>query len=213
MPNNLSAAAIGAEHGQFEPQRTNNWFIEIYLDALISQAASFGAGGFPTLAGMSNVDTLKLSLQAAFNPSSAKEDIQVPYLNEVIFFAGRRMVDPGSIELIDYVDKSTADIVYAWDTMTHDYVTGQVGLARNYKKRACIINFAPDGSFQRYWWLQGCWPQAVNYAGGGLNMASSEPVKIALTLRYDRFFRQSGAIAHVNVGVTVGGAAIFNIGG
>lgn len=153
-----------------------------------------------------NVDVLKLSLQAAFNPSSAKEDIQVPYLNEVIFFAGRRMVDPGAIELRDYVDKSTADIVHAWDTMTHDYATGQVGLARNYKKRACIINFAPNGSFERYWWLQGCWPQAVNYAGGGLNMASSEPVHIAITLRYDRFFRESGVFSRVNHAISLGTA-------
>lgn len=204
MPANLSAAAIGAEHGQFEPQRTNNFFLEIYLDSLVSQASSFGAGQFPTLSGMFNVDIIKLSLQSAFNPSSAKEDIQVPYLNEVVFFAGRRMVDPGAIELLDYVDKNTADIIYAWDVMVHDYTTGQVGMARNYKKRACIINFAPNGSLERYWWLQGCWPQAVNYAGGGLHMASSEPVKIAITLRYDRFFRQSGLMANVNQAVQIG---------
>ena len=193
MANNLSAAAIGHEKGQLEPQRTNNWFIEIYLDNLVSQVAGFGGiGQIPAgINGLVNLDVLKLALQSGFNPSSSKEDIQVPYLNEVIFFAGRRMVDPGTIELLDYVDRSTADIIYAWDLMCHDYQTGQVGLARNYKKTARIFNFAPNGDYVRQWRLDGVWPQAVSYAGGGLNMASSEPVRIPITLRYDRFFRES----------------------
>ena len=136
MPNNLSAAAIGAELGQFEPQRTNNWFIEIFLDSLVSLAASFGAGSFPNLSGLTNVDVLKLSLQSAFNPSSAKEDIQVPYLNEVIFFAGRRMVDPGSIEFIDYVDKNTQRL---HDTgTTEDY--GYESLKDPYKPKNNYID-------------------------------------------------------------------------
>lgn len=178
---NLSARAIGAQGGAFEPQRQNNWVIEITIPGILP-GTSIPIASVPR-------DAVTLALQRGFNPSSVQEDVRVDWMNEAIFFAGKHVPDPGTVEVLDWVDISTADVLWSWRLQAYDPNTGDVGLARNYKTKASIINFAPDGSFQRAWKLEGVWPFAINY--GGLDMTSSAPVLIAMQIRYDRYFRAS----------------------
>lgn len=179
MPN-LSAAAIGAQNGALEPQRVNHWFIELNLTGITTP---FGI----TLASPANFDILKLALQRGFNPASSQEEVVVPWMNEVIYFGGKHIPEAGQLEVLDWVDKSIADILWTWRLACYDPTTGNVGLARRYKQRATILNFAPDGSFVRQWLLEGVWPININY--GQMDMGASDPMRMAITLRYDRYFR------------------------
>ena len=112
------------------------------------------------------------------------EEIELPYLNEARYVAGRARYEAIPLVVKDMVDVGVATAVKTWFEQVHNPATHKVGLARNYKKVADIIMIAPDGTLERTWRLHGCWPTYINY--GDLDMNSNEIVRIELNLRYDR---------------------------
>lgn len=162
------ARSIAAQGGGLEPQRQNNWVFEVFLPG------SATAGN----------DILQLSLISGFLPSVSNEPVALPWLNEVVYVAGRTVYEGGTITLRDYVDGATALLIESWRKMVYDVETGKIGLAANYKQSANILTFAPDGSFERTWVLEGAWP--ATYNPGTLSMDSSDPVAIEVMIRYDR---------------------------
>lgn len=179
MAINLSAGHISAGtgfggtpgvQGNYEVQRQNNWYFEVS----------------PPSAG--NNDTkrvIELALDLGFLPNESSEEIEIHFVNERVYVAGKPLYEAGTLTLKDYVDQPVMKTVADWRARVYDPNTGAIGLARNYKVDANIVLFAPDGSFRREWLLRGCWPSAVNY-GATLDMATAEQNKIELTIRYDK---------------------------
>lgn len=164
LTNPQSADHIAAAAGTFEPQRQNNFQIEIPLSG-------------------SDKDYISMSLQAVPLPNESNEEVEIKFQNESRYVAGKYKVDASQLSIRDYVDQDTRGAIMRWRKQVFDPQTGRVGLAADYKKTAHIVLHGPDGSTERVCKLIGCWPQAIN--GGTLNMDSAEQVMMEVVLRYD----------------------------
>lgn len=71
-----------------------------------------------------------------------------------------------------------------WVRLNWENVTGRMGYAQFYQKNINLKLLDPVGAVAQDWELQGAWIQDFN--GGDLDMANSEPVEIALTIRFNQ---------------------------
>jgi len=172
MVDKLNADHLAEAQGSFEPQRTANWLLEVH--------------GLP---GGDDLNLIELSLESFAAPRTSNDEIELGYLNERRYVAGKALFETQDLVVKDFVDRQTAGAILRWRRQVYDPSTGKIGLAAYYKKDCNIILFAPDGSQERLWRLQG-WPKAANY--GDLNQVQSEKVLITCTLRYDKALPVSG---------------------
>lgn len=138
-----------------------------------------GGGG-----GAGGGSAIELALDSASLPTQMVEEIELNYLNERRYVAGRAVFEPIPLVVKDMVDVGVATACKTWFEQVHNQGTHKIGLARDYKKIADLILLSPEGSIERTWRLHGCWPTAINY--GQLDMNSNDIVKIELNLRFDR---------------------------
>jgi hypothetical protein len=173
-------SVISANHlagGLFEPQRESDFLIEIH-------GIQGGKG------------TITLSLESSALATESNETVELHFLNEVRYVAGKARYETVPLVVKDFVDVPTRDLLYQWrrqvynpgpvDRSFGNFVVpvGGIGMARLYKKRADILLFSPSGTHTRVQTLIGVYPEQV--VGGTLNMTSSEKVLIEMTLRFDR---------------------------
>lgn len=169
----LTSAHLAAQSGMFEPQRGNNALLRIYdLRGDIS-----GAKG---------ESILTLSLQSFPLPTVTVEPLETFWVNEKRKIPGMVTFEDMEVVYKDFVDVGTAHVLKSWHEQVYNPYTGKIGLARNYKKEGMVELFAPDGSFSRYYSLQGVWPSTFN--PGTIDMTSAEPVVITMTLVIDKAF-------------------------
>lgn len=171
LTNPMSADHLAGAAGQFEPQRSNNFTVEIAL-------------------GGQDRDLLIMSLQSASLPSERNDEIPINFGNEVRYVAGKASVDPISMNVTDYVDSGTRDAVMRWRKQVYDKETGNVGRAADYKKTADLILMAPDGSSRRVCRLIGVWP--VSVSGGQLSFENAGLMQIEVSLRCDKAIWDGG---------------------
>jgi hypothetical protein len=165
LTNPQAADHIAAQAGTFEPQRQNNFSLEIPLTG-------------------SDKDFISMSLQSVPLPNESNDEIEIQFQNEKRYVAGQYTVDATTLIVRDYVDVDVRGAIMRWRKQVYDPQTGNVGLAKDYKRQANIVMTAPDGTTQRVCKLIGCWPQAVT--GGNLAMDASDQVQIEVTLRFDK---------------------------
>ena len=165
LTNPQAADHIAAEAGTFEPQRSNNFSIEVSLEE-------------------ADKDLIIMGLQSVPLPNESNDEIEIQYQNEKRYVAGQYTVDSTTLIVRDFVDQDTRGALMRWRKKVYDPATGQVGLASSYKKTANIVMTAPDGSQQRVCKMRGVWPQAMT--GGNLAMDASDQVLVELTLRIDK---------------------------
>jgi hypothetical protein len=176
MPEIVSADHLAQAEGLFEPQRQSDFAI--------------------TINGLEGADNIQLALESSALATESNEEIELHYVNERRYVAGKAMYETVPMVIKDFVDVQVRDAIMKWRRSVYNpgpgdvtvggiiIPQGGVGLAKNYKKRADIILYAPDGSLERVQTLIGCWPQQVT--GGTLDMTASDKVTIELTLRFDR---------------------------
>ena len=102
----LSAHHIAPQAGGFEPQRLNNFTVEIY--------------------GLPGTEILELALAQGFTPTSTSGVPTVAFHAESRKFAGRSAFGNGSIVYNDYVDIPIASALEAWRRLLYDPTTGRV---------------------------------------------------------------------------------------
>jgi hypothetical protein len=159
----LTAAFIAAQNGGFEPQRQNNFSIEIY--------------------GVPGADTISLAVESTNFPADSNEQVLVSYQNSERKVAGKAKVGDKTIVCVDYVDQPVFKSLVAWRKLVYDSVTERVGLAKDYKKQAAYILTDPSGNQTRTCKYIGVWPKNLN--PGQLNYSSSGVLKLTLTLAVD----------------------------
>lgn len=158
---------------RYEPQRTNNFQVTIF--------------GLPGGAGAAK--ELTMAVSTFQKPNITNEAIEVPHGNSKVKFAGKtEFTGAETLEVIDYIGADIERIVVDWHKQVYDPDTDNIGFAQDYKKKAQIIEFAPDGTMERTWVLLGVFPTGVNY-GDTLNYEGNETKKIQLTLSYDKAYR------------------------
>jgi len=180
---------IAKEGGGFEPQRQHNWTLVV--------------GNLP------GMDLVQLSLASGFLPRGGNDEVEVPFGNERVYVAGKAIWEAGSVVCRDYVDRDVAATLWRWRTQVYNPQTGQIGLARDYKKQGEIWLFGPNsiegsaGYRTRVWVVRGMFPIAASWAAQGLDMASSQQVMIDITFRFDKaLYGRTSSIPALSIGGT-----------
>ncbi|AMM44843.1 tail tube protein [Bacillus phage SP-15] len=158
---------------RYEPQRVNNFEVTIY--------------GLPGGAGAAKELTMAVSTFS--KPNITNDPIEVPHGNSKVKFAGTTQFQGSeTLEVVDYIGADIEKIVVDWHKQVYNPEDDTIGFAQNYKKKATITEFAPDGTMERSWTLLGLFPTGVNY-GENLNYEGNEVKKIQMTLSYDKAYR------------------------
>jgi hypothetical protein len=161
FPNGIEGNILGT--GNFEPQRVYNFSLAI-----------------------NGLNDTKLALESMTLPTKMVSEIELNFLNTRRYVAGRASYEALPIVIKDVIQGSTANEINNWHQTVFDPGTGHIGLASRYKRNGEIILFGPDGSAERTWILEGCWPTVVNF--GSLDYNSDDVVRLEMQLRFDRCF-------------------------
>lgn len=162
----------------YEPQRNNNFEIHIY-----------GLNNLRTVDTKMRVpqdiaeESLTLSAVSVGQINTNVGIITIPYGNTKVKYAGLPEISDSDIVYNDYIGKSTERIIAAWHALVFDPKTEKIGRATEYKKRALLVETAPDGTRARTWELKGCWPSNVQF--GGYDYNGGQVRQITMTLTYD----------------------------
>jgi hypothetical protein len=123
------------------------------------------------------------TLKTAARPQITFEDTTMDWMNAKRFISGKGTWNPIQITTHDPIAPSAAVKVMDWVRLNYEPLTGRMGYATYYKKDIQLKVLDPQGSVVELWDLQGAWPQDINF--GELDYASSDPVEINFSLRFD----------------------------
>ena len=122
-------------------------------------------------------------IKTAARPKITFEEVTLEHMNVKRYVKGKGAWQTLQITLYDPVVPSASQAVMEWVRLSHESVTGRDGYSDFYKKDVTFQVLGPVGDIVEEWKLKGAWCQDVTF--GDLDMASSDPVEISLTLRYD----------------------------
>lgn len=164
----MAVETLGASHlasAGWELQRRNNFEISIS-----------GVGESERL--------LTLAVVSGSLPSESNNPISVQYGNSEVKVAGTYTIQSGTLVVRDFLQKDTEALIEEWRSLVYNKETDAVGFAANYKKQARVVQFAPDGSYERTWKIEGVWPSSVSY--GDVGQTDNSIKEINITLEYDK---------------------------
>mgnify|MGYP001307216175 FL=1 len=122
-------------------------------------------------------------IKTANRPQITFEEVQLDHMNVRRWVKGKGVWQQMQITLYDPVVPSAAQAIMEWVRLSHESVTGRDGYSDFYKKDVTFQVLGPVGDVVEEWKLKGAWCQDVQF--GDLDFASSDPVDITVTLRYD----------------------------
>ena len=122
-------------------------------------------------------------IKTAARPSITFEEVELNHMNVKRFVKGKGTWETIEITMYDPVVPSAAQAAMEWIRLSHESVTGRDGYSDFYKKDVDFSVLGPVGDIVEQWKLKGTWIQAANF--NDMDFASSDPVDISLTLRYD----------------------------
>ena len=122
-------------------------------------------------------------IKTANRPSISFEEVELNHMNVKRFVKGKATWETIEITMYDPVVPSAAQAAMEWIRLSHESVTGRDGYSDFYKKDVDFQVLGPVGDVVEKWKLKGTWIQSANF--NDLDFASSDPVEISLTLRYD----------------------------
>lgn len=148
----------------YEVQRTNNF--EVVLD------------GFD--------DDFTLSIETCPLPVINNDPIELAYGNARVKVAGQATFDDVSLQVKDFIDVDLENVMWGWRCQVYDPSTDAIGWAEDYKRNGYIHLFAPDGTCDRAWRIQGVWP--TSFDSGELNYDGGDKKLITMNLAVDKAF-------------------------
>ena len=122
-------------------------------------------------------------IKAANRPTLESESVPLEHMNTTRYVKGKSKWSTLDITLYDPVVPSAAQQVMEWVRLSHESLTGRDGYSDFYKKDVSFQVLGPVGDVVEEWELKGTYIQSANF--GDLDFASSDPVEISCTLRYD----------------------------
>lgn len=144
----------------FEPKRSNRFLFEFTGDLL------------PAFA-----------VRTMSKPSYSANTIEIDYLNQKRYLAGKGVWNTIEMTLYDPIAPSSAQKVMEWVRLQHETISGRDGYAAFYKKNITIKGLDPVGAEVESWELKGCFCEQVQF--GNYDMSTADPVQITLTIRPD----------------------------
>ena len=122
-------------------------------------------------------------IKTANRPQIEFDEVILEHMNVTRYVKGKGRWQPMEITLYDPVVPSAAQQVMEWIRLSHESITGRDGYSDFYKKDVSFQVLGPVGDVVEEWELKGTFIQSANF--GDLAFESSDPVEIALTLKYD----------------------------
>ena len=140
-----------AENPQYyEPQRSNTF--KFYVSSLNGLLEEWGVTTDTT-----EDQALELSVKASSVPHFNIDPITINRGNNQMHFAGKPTFGNGQITIHDYIGAHTKEILMAWQRQAYNVETEKVGLAKDYKRTAYLLEYTPTFQLVRTWVLEGCW--------------------------------------------------------
>lgn len=164
MVTRLDAGHIAAQSGGYEPQRKNNFMINL----------SPPSGG--------GEQVFQLSILSFPFKRSTTNVLTINYLNEVRKFPGRTTYENGELVLHDYVDQATAQVMDDWRKLVHNPDDGTISLSANLKVDATLELFDPSGGHSRAWEMIGVWPSSDNLGEGSMDDDAANTITYTLAM-------------------------------
>ena len=116
-------------------------------------------------------------------PTFTDNVIKLDHINSYRKIRGKREWEDMSMTLYDPITPSGAQAVMEWARTGYESVTGRAGYADFYKKNVTFNLLGPVGDVIEEWQLVGAF--ITSAAFGDLDWATSDPVEVTVTLRYD----------------------------
>ena len=131
-----------------------------------------------------NIDGIPAYLiNTANRPSIQFDEVVLEHMNVTRYVKGKGRWQPIEITLYDPVVPSAAQSVMEWVRLSHESVTGRDGYSDFYKKEVTFQLLGPVGDVVEEWVLKGCFIESATF--NDLDFASSDPVDVTLSLKYD----------------------------
>jgi hypothetical protein len=144
---------------KFEPKRQFRWIFAIEgIDAFLMKTTS--------------------------RPKFTLAQKEIPWINAKRYVSGRLTFDPIALTLYDPIAPSGAQQVMEWIRTHYESVSGRAGYADFYKRDCQLKLLDPIGTVVELWDIKGAFLQDATF--NNLTYENeSDPVEIAITLRYD----------------------------
>lgn len=177
-----SAKVLADNPELYEIQRQNNFeFIVSGLNGILK----VGMNGDETSARIQNAEELlRLSVDETSVPHYEQSVLEIKRGNTTMKAAGSISFPAGSIVVNDYIGAMTKDILVAWQNLSGNVETGKVGLMKDYKKEAWLVEYTPDYQQVRKWRMVGTWISALTE--GNYSQSGDGKKNITATIQYDR---------------------------
>ena len=131
-----------------------------------------------------NIDGINAYMIKTVNrPQLESDEVILEHMNVTRYVKGKSRWQPIDITLYDPIVPSASQQVMEWVRLHHESVTGRDGYSDFYKKDITFNVLGPVGDVVEEWELKGAYIQSANF--GDMDFATSDPVEIQLTLKYD----------------------------
>lgn len=134
-------------------------------------------------------------VKVANRPNVSFEETEINYLHGKMYIPGKATFDAVTVTYYDISQKggTTIEALYDWIGSVYDFL-GPAGTIQNpkmsgvatglggYAAESLLTLFDGCGSPLEEWYLNQCWPQAVNF--GDLDYSNNEEATIEVTIRY-----------------------------
>lgn len=142
----------------WEPKRNNRFYLE-----------------FPTEIG---IEVWKV--REVKRPSMEINSVEVPYMNERNYVAGRYKWNEIEIKLIDPIAPSTSTQVMEWVRLHAESLTARMGYAIGYKKDLVLKAVDPSGVEIEKWLLEQCMITNVDFGENAQDNDELQQVSITI---------------------------------
>ncbi|HPC09688.1 MAG TPA: hypothetical protein PLN85_01285 [archaeon] len=114
-------------------------------------------------------------------PSMKINKIEIPYMNEQNYVAGRYTWDSVNVTFLDPIGPSSSQILMEWVRLHAESITGRMGYAAGYKKTITLESLDPTGIAIEKWTLEDC--QIISIDFGDNDYSSDDLTEISLELQ------------------------------
>jgi len=125
----------------YEPKRVNRFFAE-FADEL-------------------GIEVWKV--QKFKRPSMKINSVQIDYMNERNYVAGRYTWEAMSLTFLDPIGPSTSQQLMEWVRLHAESLTGRMGYAAGYKKNILLKALDPTGVEVEKWFLEQCMITSIDF--------------------------------------------------
>lgn len=143
----------------YEPKRVNRFFAE-----------------FPDELGIE-----VWSVQKFKRPSMKINSVEIPFVNQQNYVAGRYTWDEMQITFLDPIGPSTSQQLMEWIRLHAESLTGRMGYAAGYKKTILLKSLDPTGVEVEKWLLEQCMITSVDF--GDNDYSNDELTNVTLTVQ------------------------------